>query len=70
MTRLHFAAETDSYLWDGYQPACGNDFRHTKKMTDDPAQVICRKCLTLCGFEAAPAEQLTVVQSDPLRRAA
>lgn len=57
MTR-HFAVETDSYIWDGYQPACGNDFRHVKKLTDTESKVTCARCRELSGFD----EQLTDVE--------
>lgn len=70
MTRLHFAVSTDMVTWDGARPVCGNDFRHVKILTDDPAQVTCRQCLTLCGFDAAADDQLTVNEPDPIRRAA
>jgi hypothetical protein len=67
---LHFAIESDNGLWREIGPVCGNDFRRTKKLTEDWTQVDCRECIRLCGFEAVPEEQLTIVQPDPLRRAA
>lgn len=76
MTRpVHF--EIEVLYGTLYQPACENQrgidaFSRTGKveMTIDPEQVTCRKCLTALGYEAAPIEQTTLVESDPLRRAA
>lgn len=73
---IHYEVEA---LYDClYQPLCENhagrdaiaDVEREVEMTTDDAQVTCRRCLTALGYEAAPVEQLTVVQSDPLRRAA
>lgn len=68
--RLHYAVGTDMCGEWEMVPVCGNDFRRAKKLTDDPAKVTCRECLTLCGFDAVPAEQLTVCQPEPIRRVA
>lgn len=63
---MHFRVEVFYETADG--PACGYDA--PGKLTDDPREVTCAKCLTMCGFEAAPIEQLTDCQPDPLRKAA
>ena len=71
MTRLHYAIETDGILGCvEVQPVCGNNFHGRKKLTDDWEAVTCPECIRLCGFEAAPLDQTTLVESDPLRRAA
>jgi hypothetical protein len=67
MTRLHYAVESE--LFGPYEtemvPACGYDFRRTKKLTDDPALVTCPTCRKLCGFGELPVEE-----AEPVRRAA
>lgn len=71
-------AEVEVLYGTLYQPACenaaGRDALTGKpvEMTTDDAQVTCRKCLSALGYEAAPVEQLTVCQPDPMpmRRAA
>jgi hypothetical protein len=74
MTRLHMAVEI---LFDTlYQPACENAAGRDAftgrpvEMTDDEALVTCRRCLKALGIEATEPEMLTVVEGDPLRRAA
>lgn len=74
--RIHYAVEV---LYGTLsQPACENaagrdamaDIGRAVEMTDDVSAVTCRKCLTALGYEAAPIERLTVVEADPVRRAA
>jgi hypothetical protein len=55
----HFAIETDNGIFTETVACCGNDFRRTKKLTDDWREVDCPICVKLCGF--------TSVESDPLR---
>lgn len=63
---VHFKVEV---LYETtWGPACGYNARG--RLTEDATEVTCHKCLTLCGFEAAPVEQLTERLPDPLRRAA
>lgn len=63
---VHYRVEV---LYDTtWGPACG--FGAHGRLTEDPTEITCRKCLTLCGFEAVPDEQLTDCQPDPLRQAA
>lgn len=71
MTRaLHLGIETNLYgEWETV-PVCGYNFHRTKKLTDDPAQVTCRTCLTLSGYDAAPVDQLTACEPNPVRWAA
>lgn len=64
--RVHYRVEVLYEALDG--PACGYQARG--KLTDNDAEVTCSKCLTLLGHEAAPIRQTTLVESDPLRRAA
>jgi hypothetical protein len=67
MTRLvHFEVEVLYETTVG--PACG--YNAAGKLTDDLADVTCRSCLTLLGYEAAPVERLTVCEPDPLKVAA
>jgi hypothetical protein len=66
MTRLHLALETDNGIFREVGPVCGNDFRRTKRLTDDPDAVTCPSCRKLAGFD----EGLTEVHGDPLLRAA
>lgn len=66
MARVHYRVEVLYEALDG--PACG--YQATGTLTDNDAEVTCSKCLTLLGYEAAPIEQTTLVESDPLRRAA
>jgi hypothetical protein len=68
---LHYAIDGTWFDYDegSYEqvPACGNDFRGRKKLTDDWEAVTCKTCRQLLGFD----EQLTEVHGDPfLRRAA
>jgi hypothetical protein len=74
MTRLHMAVEI---LFETlYQPACENAAGRDAftgrpvEMTDDETQVTCKRCLKAIGIEATEPEMLTVVEGDPLRRAA
>jgi hypothetical protein len=76
MTRVHFECEV---LYGTIsQPLCENqagrdaiaDAAKPVAMTDDEAEVTCRRCLTVLGYEAAPVERLTVCLPDPVRRAA
>jgi hypothetical protein len=55
---LHYAIESDNGIWTETVPVCGNDFRRTKKLTDDWTAVTCRKCRELCGFD----EQIVEVE--------
>ena len=78
MTRriVHFEVEVGYDCL--YQPACENaagrdaiaDIGRDVEMTTDEREVTCRKCLTALGYDAAPVEQLTVCEPDPVRRAA
>jgi len=58
MTVLHYAVESE--MFGPYETetraCCGNDFRRTKKLTDDWRKVTCRTCRELCGFPDAAAE--------------
>jgi hypothetical protein len=68
---VHYAVESGGILGSTETHACcGNDFRRTKKLTDDPREVTCANCLTLMGYEPVPVEQLTDAQPEPVRRAA
>jgi hypothetical protein len=71
MSRLHYEVESGGMGGSTETHACcGNDFRRRKRLTEDWREVTCPKCLQLMGIEAAPIEQLTVCEPDPLRRAA
>lgn len=64
---IHFEYDV---LYDTlFVTACGAD-NTGKNVTLDHAQVTCRKCLTALGYEVAPLDQTTVVESDPLLRRA
>jgi hypothetical protein len=54
---VHFKIVNDFGLYSDTNAACGNNFRRKKQLTDDPALVTCRECLTLCGFEDARIEE-------------
>lgn len=66
MSRVHYRVEVLYETLDG--PACGYQARG--RLTEDYREVTCRACLTALGIEAPQPEQLTVCESDPLRRAA
>jgi hypothetical protein len=68
--RIHFAVINDFGLYADENAACGNNFRRTKKLTDDYREVTCPVCLKALGIEAAELDQLTVCERDPMRRAA
>ncbi|HET7596310.1 MAG TPA: hypothetical protein VFK15_05205 [Burkholderiales bacterium] len=63
---VHFRVEVLAYTLDG--PACGHQARG--RLTDDEREVTCPRCLKALGIEAAPLDQLTVCEPDPMRRAA
>jgi hypothetical protein len=63
---VHFRVEVLYETLDG--PACGHQARG--RLTDDEREVTCRKCLAALGYEAAPIDQLTLVEPDPIARAA
>jgi hypothetical protein len=83
MRRVHFSVEV---LYGTLsQPLCENqagrdaiaDAERECAMTDDEAEVTCRRCLSAMGIEAAPreiearyAETLTEVHGDPFKRRA
>lgn len=64
---VHFEVEV---LYDTtFTTACGA--KNTgRNVTVDDAQVTCRRCLSALGYEPAPLGQTTLVEGDPLRRAA
>lgn len=68
---LHYAIEGEWLLADGQgyelRPVCGNDFDGRKRLTEDPAQVTCRKCLTLSGFDVPSALAALEGQIEPAR---
>jgi hypothetical protein len=71
VSALHFAVESGGILGSTETYACcGSDFRRRKRLTEDEGAVTCPKCLALLGYDAVPANQLTVVEPDPIRRAA
>lgn len=55
---LHYAVDGTFFDYDDgrYEqvPACGNDFRGRKKLTDDHEAVTCKTCRELLGLNAAP----------------
>jgi hypothetical protein len=74
--RVHFECEV--LYGTVYQPLCENNagrdaFADADKpvsMTDDESEVTCRRCLSAMGIEAAPLDQLTVCEPEPIKRAA
>jgi hypothetical protein len=74
--RVHFECEV--LFGTVVQPLCENqtgrdailDAAKPALMTDDEAEVTCRRCLKALGYEPVPVNQLTECQPDPLRRAA
>ena len=72
--RVHF--EQEVLYGCVSQPLCEQgrdaiaDAEREVDMTDDEREVTCRRCLKALGYEAAPVEQLTLTETDPLRRAA
>jgi hypothetical protein len=72
--RVHY--EVEVLYGTVYQPLCeqGRDAigsSHLEcEMTTDDREVTCKRCLKALGYEAAPIEQLTVCEPDPMRRAA
>lgn len=74
--RVHFAAEV--LFGTVFQPACENaagrdaiaDIGRPVEMTTDEREVTCKRCLRALGYEPAPLEQLTLVESNPLKDAA
>ncbi len=50
MTR-HYAIINDFGLYAETNACCGNNFRRRKRLTDDPAEVTCKQCRELAGFE-------------------
>lgn len=54
---VHFEVVNDFGLYSDVNAACGNNFRRKKRLTDDPAQVTCPECLTLCGFNVERIEE-------------
>jgi hypothetical protein len=63
---VHYRVEVLYETLDG--PACG--YQRRGRLTDDEREVTCKHCLRALGYEATADSQLTLVQPDPMRRAA
>lgn len=76
MTRrvVHFGIEILCHVQPACENAAGRDIFESGDdavpMTDREEEVTCRRCLKALGYEPAPVEQFTLVEADPLRRAA